>query len=191
MKTGIATERTLRDNWHKLTEAEHRAMDALLLRGHRARNLNQLEEEHRTPGQRLADNVTRQLGSWRFIIIQSTILAAWIAANTFAWIRNWDPYPFILLNLALSFQAAYAAPIIMMSQNREAAKDRLRAEEDYHVNLRAELDVKAIHERLDDLSGRQWEALIQIQGEQLAVLARIESLTAEIHRKTTNAGVET
>jgi uncharacterized membrane protein len=187
MKNGVANGKTLRDGWHKLNETEHRALDALLRRSHRVRNVNQLEEERLTPGQRLADNVTRQLGSWRFIIIQSTILAAWITVNTFAWIRHWDPYPFILLNLALSFQAAYAAPIIMMSQNREAAKDRLRAEEDYHVNLRAELEVQAIHERLDDLSGRQWQTLMQIQAEQLTVLARIESLTAEIHRKTTNA----
>jgi uncharacterized membrane protein len=187
MKTGAVNGRTLREGWHKLNKTEHRAVHALARRTHLARNVNQLEEEQLTPGQRLADDVTRQLGSWRFIIIQSTILAAWIVLNTVAWIRHWDAYPFILLNLALSFLAAYAAPIIMMSQNREAAKDRLRAEEDYQVNLQAELEVRAIQERLDELSGLQWETLIQSQREQLTNLARIESLTAEIHRSTTQA----
>ena len=75
------------------------------------------------------------MGSWPFIIVQSIILAIWISLNVIGYMNHWDPYPFILLNLALSFQAAYAAPIIMMSQNRQAAKDRLMAEQDYEINL--------------------------------------------------------
>src|SRR5262245_52605660 len=119
----------LRDEWHLLTHAEQRAIEAIIHRRRVARNLNELVDERLTPGQRIADAVARNMGSWRFIIIQSCLLASWVAVNAAAWSQHWDPYPFILLNLALSFQAAYAAPIIMMSQNRQEAKDRLRAEE--------------------------------------------------------------
>jgi uncharacterized membrane protein len=92
------------------------------------------------------------MGSWTLRIVQSITLAAGIALNIVAWMRHRDPYPFILLNLALSFQAAYAAPIIMMSQNRQAAKDRLIAEQDYLVNTKAEEEVKAIMLIIDNLS---------------------------------------
>jgi len=122
------------------------------------RNVNTLDLEGMTPGQRIADSVTATMGSWTFIIIQSILLFAWIVANVIAWIRHWDPYPFILLNLALSFQAAYAAPIIMMSQNRQSAKDRLMAEQDYIINTKAEEEVKAIMLHLE----QQDEAMIDL-----------------------------
>ena len=93
-------------------------------------NVNRVLVE--TLGQRVADQLAILMGSWTFMIVQSIILAFWIALNVAAWMRHWDRYPFILLNLALSFQAAYAAPIIMMSQNRPAAKDRLMAEQELH-----------------------------------------------------------
>ena len=121
-------------------------------------NVNQALVEALTQGQRVADSLARVMGSWTFIIVQSIILVAWIAVNIAAWVRHWDPYPFILLNLALSFQAAYAAPIIMMSQNRLAAKDRLMAEQDYLVNSKAEEEVKAIMQHLE----QQDEAMIDI-----------------------------
>ena len=175
---------TLREAWGGLTEAEHRVLDALVRRAPTARNVNEVVAEHFTPGQRLADAVTDRLGSWPFIVIQSLVLLAWIAVNSVAWRQHWDPYPFILLNLVLSFQAAFSAPIIMMSQNRQTVKDRLRAEADYAVNLRAELDVAAVHARLDELSGRQWAALLEVQHQQLELLSRIEALTAEIDRAT-------
>ena len=121
-------------------------------------NVNEMHDGSMTLGQRIADGVARNMGSWRFIIIQSTLLVIWISANAaFAVhdyavsglnLRAWDPYPFILLNLALSFQAAYAAPFIMMSQNRQADKDRLAAEHDYHVNIRSEAKVCAILDHL-------------------------------------------
>jgi uncharacterized membrane protein len=98
------------------------------------------------------------MGSWPFIIVQSILLIAWMAVNATAWIRHWDPYPFILLNLALSFQAAYAAPIIMMSQNRQAVKDRLMAEQDYIVNTKAEEEIKAVMQHLE----QQDETMIDI-----------------------------
>jgi uncharacterized membrane protein len=104
-----------------------------------------------TPGQRIADAVAATMGSWRFIIIQSAVLAIWIVLNITAYVQRWDPYPFILLNLALSFQAAYAAPFIMMSQNRQQDIDRRAAENDYQVNIKAELEIELVHHKLDEL----------------------------------------
>jgi uncharacterized membrane protein len=182
---GQDPEPTLREGWGGLTEAEHRVLDVVLRRAPTARNVNEVVAEHFTPGQRLADAVTDRLGSWPFIVIQSLVLLAWLVVNSVAWRQHWDPYPFILLNLVLSFQAAFSAPIIMMSQNRQTVKDRLRAEADYAVNLRAELDVAAVHARLDELSGRQWAALLEVQHQQLELLRRIETLTGEVHRATT------
>jgi uncharacterized membrane protein len=114
-----------------------------------------------TRGQQIADSVAATMGSWPFIIIQTTILAAWITLNIVAWIRHWDPYPFILLNLALSFQAAYAAPFIMMSQNRQSDIDRLKAEEDFKVNIKAELEIELLHQKIDELREREVLALVQ------------------------------
>lgn len=102
-----------------------------------------------TIGQRIADRVAITMGSWRFIIIQSSLLFTWITLNIVGWVAHWDPYPFILLNLTLSFQAAYAAPVIMMSQNRQALKDRIAAEHDYQINVKAEDEVKAILSHLE------------------------------------------
>ncbi len=100
-------------------------------------------------GARAADGITAVVGSWRFILIQSAVLVVWLAANVTGWVNAWDPYPFILLNLVLSFQAAYTAPIIMMSQNRTAELDRRRAEDDYNVNLKAELEIETLHQKID------------------------------------------
>ena len=104
-----------------------------------------------TVGQRIADSVASTMGSWNFIIIQSAILAFWIVLNVTAYVQQWDPYPFILLNLALSFQAAYAAPFIMMSQNRQQEIDRKAAENDYQINVKAELEIELLHSKIDKL----------------------------------------
>ena len=114
-------------------------------------------DEDLTFGQRIADRVADGMGSWRFIIVQSTLLAIWVVLNITAWVRAWDPYPFILLNLALSFQAAYAAPIIMMAQNRQQDIDRKAAENDYKINIKAELEIELLHQKLDQL--REQEVL--------------------------------
>lgn len=114
-----------------------------------------------TPGQRIADAVAATMGSWRFIIIQTTILVLWIALNITAWINHWDPYPFILLNLALSFQAAYAAPFIMMSQNRQQDVDRAQAADDFRINVKAELEIELLHQKLDELRDKEVLALTQ------------------------------
>jgi uncharacterized membrane protein len=108
-----------------------------------------------TLGQKIADAVATVMGSWRFIIVQSAILFVWIVANMMGAIRGWDPYPFILLNLALSFQAAYAAPVIMMSQNRQQDIDRRAAENDYRINVKAELEIELLHEKIDQLRERE------------------------------------
>ena len=112
-------------------------------------NVNKLYEEQLTASQRTADWVVNTMGSWKFIIIQSVILTGWIILNVIAWMQHWDPYPFILMNLVLSMQAAYAAPIIMMSQNRQAAKDRLEAHNDFLVNQKAEEEIWVIMEHLE------------------------------------------
>lgn len=115
-----------------------------------------------TFGQRVADGVAATMGSWPFIIIQSIILLAWIMLNITAWINHWDPYPFILLNLALSFQAAYAAPFIMMSQNRQADIDRQAAQHDYDINIKAELEIELLHQKLDMLREKEVMELINV-----------------------------
>ena len=122
-----------------------------LLRRSISRNVNIVHDEMQTIGQRIADGFAAMMGSWRFIIIQSCILICWVTLNVIAWTNQWDPYPFILLNLMLSFQAAYAAPIIMMSQNRQSDKDRLAAEIDHEINVKAEIKTGLIISRLDDL----------------------------------------
>ncbi len=156
-----------------LQKHPHAAIDVLTVLGQRlhrvdsllhrsaSRNVNEVADERLTPGQRIADLVASTMGSWRFIIFQSTVLLVWITLNLTAWIRHWDPYPFILLNLALSFQAAYAAPFIMMSQNRQAAKDRLAAEIDHQVNTKAELEIGLLMRRVDDLNESIQHKLLQ------------------------------
>ena len=122
-----------------------------ILRRMVSRNVNEIEEEQMTLGQRVADKVADTIGSWRFIITQSIILIVWIILNVTAWINSWDPYPFILLNLMLSFQAAYAGPVIMMSQNRQSAKDRIAAEIDHQVNTKAEYEIGLLVRRMDEM----------------------------------------
>ncbi|MEQ8676233.1 MAG: DUF1003 domain-containing protein [Aggregatilineales bacterium] len=112
------------------------------------KDVNAIFEEHMTFGNRAADTVAGAMGSWRFIIIQSVILFVWIVANSVAWIKGWDPYPFILMNLVLSTQAAFTAPIIMMSQGRQAIKDRLEAHNDYLINQKSEEELRVIMEHL-------------------------------------------
>ena len=108
------------------------------------RNVNEILDEESTFGQRAADWTTNIMGSWRFIIVQSFVLIVWVVLNAVAWTKHWDPYPFILMNLVMSLQAAYTAPIIMMSQNRQAMRDRLEAHNDYLINQKAEEEVRAI-----------------------------------------------
>jgi uncharacterized membrane protein len=137
-------------------------------------NINQIHAEALTPGQRIADGLAAVMGSWGFIIAQSILLMIWIVLNVAAYINHWDPYPFILLNLALSFQAAYAAPIIMMSQNRQAAKDRLMAEQDYVVNIKAEEEVKSIMAHLEQQDEVMIDILRRIEQQHQVIMTKLE-----------------
>jgi uncharacterized membrane protein len=151
---------------HELHTAEEQLLTRLrsLRRGLRqtqGQDGAQMAAADLTTGQRIADQVAATMGSWKFIIIQSIILLAWIALNITAFVEQWDPYPFILLNLALSFQAAYAAPFIMMSQNRQQDIDRQAAEHDHQINIKAELEIELLHQKVDQL--RETEVLYLTQ----------------------------
>jgi uncharacterized membrane protein len=135
-------------------------------------DVNRQHDRSLTAGERVADRFAEIMGSWSFIIIQSLILSAWIVINVVAYVQHWDPYPFILLNLALSFQAAYAAPIIMMSQNRQADKDRLMAQSDYEINMKAELEVKAIMHHLEQQDDLMIDILRRLEAQHQVLLAQ-------------------
>jgi uncharacterized membrane protein len=153
------------------------------------RSINEIIEAERTLGQRAADWVAGQMGSWHFIIGQSVLLMAWVVLNVTAWVRHWDPYPFILMNLALSMQAAYAAPIIMMSQNRQAARDRLEAHNDFVTDSKAEEEVRQIMDHLEAQDHMLREILVRLEAH--AIDAREipeEVVRAEEHMR--DAGAE-
>jgi uncharacterized membrane protein len=141
----------------ELHEAEERLLARLReqSRGKRAETGAEKPEHELSTGQRIADWVAATMGSWNFIIAQSFLLAVWIVLNVTAFVEKWDPYPFILLNLALSFQAAYAAPFIMMAQNRQQDIDRKEAENDHRVNIKAELEIELLHQKLDELREKE------------------------------------
>jgi len=136
---------------HMFSEAEEKILSELRAARRAERAHHVPAADQLTVGQRIADTVASTMGSWRFIIIQSLFLFLWIVLNVTAYMRNWDPYPFILLNLMLSFQAAYAAPFIMMSQNRQQDIDRKAAENDYQINIKAELEIELLQQKLDEL----------------------------------------
>ncbi|HZQ05500.1 MAG TPA: DUF1003 domain-containing protein [Anaerolineae bacterium] len=141
-----------------------------------SRDTNREFETKSTFGERLADQVAAFGGSWTFIILFGVILLAWVLLNSLFLAQHggsFDPYPYILLNLFLSMLAAIQAPIILMSQKRQAAKDRLDAANDYEINLKAELEILSVHEKLDDLSQKKWVDLIVIQQEQIRLLTQL------------------
>ena len=159
-----------------LTRQERDFFRRLLERRHVARNMNKEFDEQLTFGQRLADNVARFGGSWTFISIFGFILLTWVILNSVILAKYhdaFDPYPYILLNLFLSMLASIQAPIIMMSQNRQAVKDRLDAAHDYEVNLKAEMEIETLHQKLDELREKQWAELVEMQQEQIRLLTRL------------------
>lgn len=125
-------------------------------------------------GERVADMVAGRVGSWPFVIVQSLLLIGWIISNAVAGAGAWDPFPFILLNLLLSFQAAYTAPIIMMSQNRLSEIDRQHAEADFQVNVKAELEIELLHQKIDLLREKEMLALTTAVNHLLDRLDRLE-----------------
>ena len=165
----MASAQTLRQELH---EAEERLLAELrnLRRDHRKGGALEKSAATLTFGQKIADRVAATMGSWPFIIVQSAILALWIVLNVTAFVEKWDPYPFILLNLALSFQAAYAAPFIMMSQNRQQEIDRTEAENDHQINVKAELEIELLHQKIDQLREKEVMMLTQAVADLTALL---------------------
>jgi uncharacterized membrane protein len=142
-----------------------------------ARDTNAAFVEQRTFGERLADQVASFGGSWTFILIFLSVMGTWILWNIQAG-RPFDPFPFILLNLVLSCLAALQAPVIMMSQNRQAEKDRLDAHHDYEINLKAEMEVMSLHTKVDHLRDQQWAELVALQTRQIDLLEQIQERLA-------------
>ena len=141
-----------------------------------AKNINSEYDTSLTFGQRLADSIASFGGSWTFIILFFCFFAGWMAFNSVSLLwRPLDPFPYILLNLILSCLAALQAPVIMMSQNRQEAKDRLRAEHDYRINLQAELEIRHLNEKMDHLLMNQWQRLLEIQQIQMELMEAVGS----------------
>jgi uncharacterized membrane protein len=157
-------QEALEDEKGELSSLDQQVVRSLKEQELLSENLNVEFDRQLTLGERLADRVAEFGGSWRFIILCGGVLVVWIALNSIALLwRPFDPFPFILLNLVLSCLAAIQAPIIIMSQNRQEAKDRLRSEHDYRVNLKAELEIRHLHWKMDQLLTHQWRRLLEIQ----------------------------
>lgn len=169
----------LLDLIHALDEDDRATLVRLLESEPLARDTNREYVERLTFGQRLADTVAAFGGSWTFILLFALLIVAWMAANS-ARDNVWDPYPFILLNLVLSTLAAVQAPVILMSQNRQAATDRLASQHDYEVNLKAEMEITTLQAKLDELREVDWQRLIELQQEQLTVLKRLDERLAAL-----------
>lgn len=170
----------LEQEYDKISEMERAVVTKIARRGRVARLVDQEYEAHMTVGEHIADKVAHFGGSWSFILIFLGILLAWMAINAWLLVRHpFDPFPFILLNLVLSTIAALQAPVIMMSQNRQAEKDRLQATQDYQINLMAEMEIRDLHDKLDGLRNRQWHELWHLQQRQLELLEHL-------HRRVTH-----
>ncbi|MEP6809441.1 MAG: DUF1003 domain-containing protein [Chthoniobacterales bacterium] len=167
-------KRALQEELGELTTLDQEVIESLQEHELLSENIGHQFERKLTFGERLSDNIAIFGGSWRFIIIFGVILVGWIALNVYAFAdRGFDPYPFILLNLILSCLAALQAPVIMMSQNRAQTRDRLQAENDYKVNLKAELEIRHLHEKVDHLLRRQYQRLFEIQQIQIELLEEL------------------
>ncbi len=157
-----------------LSDHERRVVASLLKRQVVARDVSKEIHEQRTLGERVADRVASFGGSWRFIFLFLGGMGVWMAMNVAGGAR-FDPFPFILLNLVLSCVASLQAPVIMMSQNRQAARDRIEARHDYEVNMKAEMEIMALHGKVDELRDAQWRELVALQNQQVELLKEIRS----------------
>nr|CAD6619530.1 hypothetical protein RTCK_03808 [Rhizobium sp. TCK] len=170
----LYVEKLLNDERGELSELDRRVLDSFVTGGSTVQSSADLVlESERRFGERAADAVASFGGSWSFILLFCAVLLLWMSVNISGlFVEPFDPYPFILLNLVLSCVAALQAPIIMMSQKRQEAKDRQRAESDYMVNLRAELEIRQLHEKIDHQMAKQWERLTELQQIQIELLER-------------------
>jgi len=168
-----ASEKLLGKSYAAMDSHTKKVARHIAERTHISRNTSQEYDESASLGQRAADAVARFGGSWTFILIFAIVLISWVGLNSYILIsynKTFDPYPYILLNLFLSMLASIQAPIILMSQNRQAEKDRINAEHDYEVNLKAELEIMLLHEKIDLLREKQWSELIGLQKVQIQLL---------------------
>src|SRR3954471_16286753 len=164
----------LEDELGELTVLDQEVVESLRQHEIVASNIEKQFERKLTFGERLSDHIAEFGGSWKFILSFGAVLVVWIIINGVVLVtRAFDPFPFILLNLILSCLAALQAPVIMMSQNRAEARDRLRAENDYKVNLKAELEIRHLHEKIDHLLRKQYNRLFEIQQIQIELLEEI------------------
>src|SRR5215469_12929835 len=164
----------LEDEIGELSALDHEVIESLQQQEILSSDISKQFERKLTFGERLSDRIAEFGGSWKFILSFMAALIGWILLNAVLLLnRGFDPYPFILLNLVLSCLAAIQAPVIMMSQNRAEARDRLRAENDYKVNLKAELEIRHLHEKIDHLLQRQYNRLFEIQQIQIELLEEI------------------
>lgn len=163
-------EEILREEHGEYSDLDREVAESIARQETIAENVEDDFEEHRTLGEKLSDHLASFGGSWAFLISFGVVLCGWMALNVAMAASAFDPYPFILLNLVLSCLAAVQAPIIMMSQKRQESKDRLRSANDYQVNLKAELEIRHLHEKMDHLITRQWQRLAEIQQVQLEML---------------------
>ena len=164
----------LEAEYTKISDLEKSLISKIARRGRVSKLVNVEYEATMTLGEHLADRVAKFGGSWPFIGIFGAILVGWMAFNTWVLATHaFDPYPYILLNLVLSTIAALQAPVIMMSQNRQAEKDRLQAQQDYEINLMAEIEIRDLHDKLDGLRYKQWHELWHIQQRQLEILEHL------------------
>ncbi|MGB7815980.1 MAG: DUF1003 domain-containing protein [Methylotenera sp.] len=173
LKNHSTAEKLIGSSYEAMDERTKKVARHITERKHISRNTSIELDITKTFGQRAADAVARFGGSWAFIILFAITLVCWVILNSYILVnygKDFDPYPYILLNLFLSMLASIQAPIILMSQNRQAEKDRLNAEHDYEVNLKAELEIMLLHEKVDLLREGQWRDLIAIQKEQLRLL---------------------
>jgi uncharacterized membrane protein len=166
----------------RLGDVERRVFSAFLRRRPITKDPAEVLEDL-TLGQRVADKVAEFGGSWKFISLFAAFMLGWILLNTNSG-PEWDPYPFILLNLLLSCLAALQAPVIMMSQNRLATKDRLAAQQDYEVNLKSEMEVMSLHAKLDEAREIQWKVLLELQQSQMQILERLELRIHDLEKRS-------
>ena len=174
-KHGIA-EKLIGSAYESMDERTKKVARHITERKHISRDTSKELDDSITFGQRAADAVAKFGGSWYFIMLFAITLVFWVILNSYILInydKTFDPYPYILLNLFLSMLASIQAPIILMSQNRQGEKDRLNADHDYEVNLKAELEIMLLHEKIDALRTEQWSELIAIQKEQLILLGNL------------------
>lgn len=166
-------EKMMLDERKELSQLEEEVLKSMRSNSILSENISLTTNEQQTFGQRVADRIASFGGSWLFILSFFTVLLSWIILNLIMASKAFDPYPFILLNLVLSCLAAIQAPIIMMSQNRQEEKDRLRAENDFKINLKAELELRLLHEKMDHLLVHQHQRLLEIQEMQVEYLQEI------------------